>query len=181
MNSKTSTILLGGLVIILVLVIVFLLARGNGPTAQTATSTNPTTTSAAVIATTSVSTNTNTTVTTTTENPTYHNATDAQITVSQPTPSATVSSNIAVSGQAVGPWYSEAVFPVRLLDKNGTVIATGQAHAQGDWMTTSLVPFTAQLTVPQGYAGPATLVFAKDNPSGLPANDASVTIPITIK
>lgn len=183
MNTRTSTIVLGALVLILALVIVFLLARGNGSTSQTATSTSATS-SVEVNTANSPIVNATTTITTTTKTTaaaTYHNATSAQIAVSAPKPGAALSGTISVSGQAVGPWYSEAVFPVKLLDKNGTVIATGQAHAQGDWMTTSLVPFTAQITVPQGYTGSATLVLAKDNPSGLASHDASVTIPVTIK
>ncbi|MBV9159311.1 MAG: hypothetical protein JO019_01805, partial [Candidatus Kaiserbacteria bacterium] len=46
--------------------------------------------------------------------------------------------------------------------------------------TTGQVTFTAQVSI-SGYKGPATLVLSKDNPSGLPQNDDSVSIPITIQ
>jgi len=42
------------------------------------------------------------------------------------------------------------------------------------------VPFTAQVTV-EDYSGPATLVLLKDNPSGLPENDDSVSFSVVIQ
>ncbi len=46
-------------------------------------------------------------------------------------------------------------------------------------MTDAFVPFTATLTYPAQPAGSTgTLVLKKDNPSGEPVNDMSLTIPI---
>jgi hypothetical protein len=111
----------------------------------------------------------------------YTNATANDIVVTNPTPRAVTGKEVQVMGKARGTWYFEASFPVKILDGNGTVLASGPAQAQGDWMTSEFVPFKATLQVPDSYIGPATLVLEKDNPSGLPEHDASVSFPFTIE
>lgn len=111
----------------------------------------------------------------------YVNATVNDIAVEVPFPGAVVGKEFSVVGQARGPWYFEAVFPVEVVAPDGTVLAQAQAQAQSEWMTESFVPFRADLTVPQDFIGPAFLILKRDNPSGLPENDASVTIPITVE
>lgn len=100
------------------------------------------------------------------------------ITLDVPQPNAAVSSPLTITGQARGNWYFEASFPVRLLDDQGNEITITPAQAQGDWMTTDFVPFSAVLTFTTS-APSGTLVLQKDNPSGLPENDASISIPVT--
>src|SRR5687768_13489706 len=56
------------------------------------------------------------------------------INVTEPQADAIVSSPLTVKGEARGPWYFEASFPVRLYDDVGTEIAVGVAQAQGEWM-----------------------------------------------
>lgn len=112
---------------------------------------------------------------------TYVNASAESITIENPFPGAVTGKSITVMGKARGMWYFEASFPIELRDKNGKVIATGIAQAQGEWMTTEFVAYKAQLTAPDSYIGPATLVLKKDNPSGLPDKDASMTVPITVE
>lgn len=112
---------------------------------------------------------------------TYINASAESITIDTPFPGAVTGKSITVMGKARGMWYFEASFPIELRDKNGKVIATGIAQAQGEWMTTEFVAYKAQLTAPSSYIGPATLVLKKDNPSGLPDKDASMTVPITVE
>ncbi len=107
---------------------------------------------------------------------------DDLISVATPLPNRTVSSPLVITGKARGNWYFEASFPVELTDLQGTVLATGHAQAQGDWMTTEYVPFTATLT----YAAPATaikgfLILKKDNPSGEAQFDNALSIPVTIQ
>lgn len=102
---------------------------------------------------------------------------NANIVVAVPQPGTVVTSPLTVSGEAKGTWYFEASFPVRLLDAQGTVLAQTPAHALGNWMTTDFVPFTAVLTF-QTTAHQGTLVLEKDNPSGLPQNASSVSIPV---
>lgn len=115
------------------------------------------------------------------EKTTYVNATPDMITVSLPFPGAVTGKEFSVMGEARGNWFFEASFPITLLDKDGKVLATAVAQAQGDWMTTEFVPFTAEIKAPESYMGAATLVLKKDNPSGLPENDGSVSFPITIE
>lgn len=112
---------------------------------------------------------------------TYRNATTNNIVVELPFPGAVVGKEFSVIGKARGTWYFEATFPVDLLDKNNKVIASGMGQAQGDWMTEEFVKFKADIRVPQSYIGPATLVLKKDNPSGLPQHDASISFPITVE
>jgi hypothetical protein len=90
-----------------------------------------------------------------------------------------IASPVTVVGTITGGgWFFEASFPVKVLDGDGTVLGTGSAQAQADWTSTSSVPFTAivQFTAPHGATG--TIVLSKDNPSGLPKNDASLIIPV---
>ena len=103
---------------------------------------------------------------------------DDKIQVSSPQANQVVTSPLVVTGQARGPWYFEASFPVRLLDANGKVLAATTARAQSDWMTTDFVPFKATLTFDAPSTPTGTLVLANDNPSGLPANADSRSVPI---
>lgn len=113
--------------------------------------------------------------------PEYRNASANDIRVTNPFPGAVTGKQFTVMGEARGPWFFEASFPVEVLDKDGRVLATGIAQAQGDWMTTEFVKFSAPISVPQSYIGPATLVLKKDNPSGDAVRDASVRFPFTIE
>lgn len=112
---------------------------------------------------------------------TYENATVDNIVVDLPFPGAVTGKEFKVIGKARGTWYFEASFPVEVLDKNGKSLWIGPAQAQGEWMTENFVPFEVTVKVPQSYIGPATLVLRKDNPSGLPEHDASISFPITIE
>lgn len=112
---------------------------------------------------------------------TYVNATADNIVVELPFPGAVTGKSFSVVGKARGMWYFEASFPVKVLDRDGKVLAQVPAQAQGEWMTSEFVPFKVDIQVPDSYIGPATLVLQKDNPSGLPQNDASISFPITIE
>ena len=88
---------------------------------------------------------------------------------------------VEVKGRARGMWFFEASFPMKLVNTVGDTIATGIAQADGEWMTTEYVPFTASLSfsasVEQtGKTG--TLILKKDNPSGEPANDDAFLVPV---
>ena len=101
------------------------------------------------------------------------------ISVSNPVKNQSVSSPLTITGSARGNWYFEAVFPITLKDATGTVIAQGQGQAQSDWTTTDFVPFTATLTFPAQPAGSTgTLVLKNDNPSGDPAKQKELDIPV---
>ena len=100
--------------------------------------------------------------------------------VSSPLPGAKVSKMFTASGEARGVWYFEASFPIFILDESGEKVGQGIAQAEGDWMTEDFVRFMAEVVV-ESYVGPATISFVKDNPSGLPEHDDSVSFPIIIQ
>lgn len=93
--------------------------------------------------------------------------------IKTPLPDEIVKSPMTVTGEARG-WYFEGVFPMKLLDDSGKEIGQGQAHAQGDWMADALVPFEGKIEFAKPTTKRGTLVLQKDNPSGLPENDAKV-------
>lgn len=103
------------------------------------------------------------------------------IQVTSPTRDAQVSSPIEIRGQARGPWYFEASFPVAFEDAQGNILAQTPAQAQGEWMTEAWVPFAATLTLPTSFTGPGTVVFEKSNPSGLPEHAAIVRVPVVVE
>jgi hypothetical protein len=102
------------------------------------------------------------------------------IVVSTPAAHSTVSHQISVSGRARGTWFFEGSSPLHV-EQEGVTIATGHATATSSWMTTDFVPFTASVTIPQNIHGNVTLVLSRDNPSGLPAYDDSISIPLTVE
>ncbi|MEK7493945.1 MAG: Gmad2 immunoglobulin-like domain-containing protein, partial [Patescibacteria group bacterium] len=100
------------------------------------------------------------------------------IRVATPGPMEKIASPLTVKGEARGYWFFEASFPVRLRDGNGKEIAVGIAQAEKEWMTEEFVPFSATLTFTKPSTEKGTLVFQKDNPSGLPEHDDELRIPI---
>ncbi len=102
------------------------------------------------------------------------------ITVDSPVKNAKVSSPVTITGTARGTWYFEASFPVEILNQSGTVIGQGHGEAQGDWMTENFVPFKAVVTFTSPGAGQSgTIRIKNDNPSGDPARDKHVDLPVT--
>lgn len=89
-----------------------------------------------------------------------------------------VHSPVYVLGEVPGDWSFEAQFPVRLLNQQGAVVSQAPARVLGEWTTSSLVPFYAELTFNSSQIGSGELVLQKDNPSGLKQNDDKLTIPI---
>lgn len=94
-----------------------------------------------------------------------------------------ISSPLTITGEARGPWYFEATFPVVLTNWDGLIIAEGYAEAQGNWMTEEFVPFTATLEFDSPYSAGdpdfmknGNLILQKSNPSGLPENDDALEI-----
>lgn len=100
------------------------------------------------------------------------------IKVENPRPNQIIASPLVIKGQARGTWFFEASFPIHLYDGNGKEIAQTIAQAKSDWMTENFVPFEATLTFTVPNTASGTLVFSKDNPSGLKANDDELKMPI---
>jgi|GEM_PF-946017 hypothetical protein len=106
---------------------------------------------------------------------------DTQVSVTMPLPNAIVGHTFDITGTAPNQWYFEAVFPIQVRDANDDLVGNSQGHAQSDWTKPGLVAFTSQITIDASYQGPANLIILKDNPSGLPQNIDSVTIPIVVQ
>lgn len=100
------------------------------------------------------------------------------IRVTSPRPNDTIASPLIVEGEARGTWYFEASFPIRILDANGTELGIVPAQAQSDWMTENFVPFKATLSFNAPATQTGTLIFQKDNPSGLPEHDDELRVPV---
>jgi hypothetical protein len=98
-----------------------------------------------------------------------------------PERNALITSPLILTGSARGPWYFEASFPVRLFDAQGNEVAVVPAQAEGEWMTEEFVPFAATLTFVAPTSDTGTLVFQRDNPSGLPENDDSFSLPVRFR
>jgi hypothetical protein len=101
-----------------------------------------------------------------------------QIKVTKPQPNQLVESPLAIEGEARGTWFFEASFPVELIDANGDIIAAHFAQAQGEWMTEDFVAFKSELIFEKPASDTGVLLLKKDNPSGLPENDAKIEIPV---
>ena len=102
-----------------------------------------------------------------------------QIKVTKPLPNDVVVSPLTIEGEARGTWFFEATFPVKLLDANGDAIAIHFAQAQDEWMTEDFVAFKAQIEFEKPSTDTGMLILEKDNPSGLPENDADIRIPVS--
>lgn len=106
-------------------------------------------------------------------------STTATIQVDEPDPNDIVSSPLTVSGQATGTWFFEDSAPVYVYNSAGTRVGQGTiSTVSGNWMTTSSVAFTGTITFSNPGTATGTVVFERSNPSGLPQNAASTTVPV---
>ena len=98
--------------------------------------------------------------------------------VYDPIKGQTINSPLTIKGDAIGSWYFEGTFPIFLYNDKGEELASGVARATNDWMSEEQVPFETVLnfSVPDTERG--TLIFKKDNPSGLSENNDKISIPI---
>ncbi|MFA6459362.1 MAG: Gmad2 immunoglobulin-like domain-containing protein [Candidatus Paceibacterota bacterium] len=110
------------------------------------------------------------------------------IRVTYPKPTDKIESPLVVKGEARGTWFFEASFPIIVVNWDGLIMGEGYAKAKGDWMTEDFVPFEGTITftrpeniVSGTYNERGAVIFKKDNPSGDPARDAAVEIPIIFK
>lgn len=109
-------------------------------------------------------------------------APSSPVLVESPPRGALITSPVRVTGKARGSWYFEAEFPIRVLDAHGDMIGTGVARAQGDWQTSSYVPFEASIVfraAPTDSTG--SLVIEKSNPSGRFQDAAESRVPVRFR
>jgi len=100
------------------------------------------------------------------------------IRVEKPLPNLDIESPYTIQGKAVGYWYNEGSFPVRLYDADENLLAEAVAKAQGNWMTEDFVTFEATLEFDAPDDERGTMVFERANPSGLPENSRQYSIPV---
>jgi hypothetical protein len=111
--------------------------------------------------------------------PGYSTSPDGHVRVFDPVPGQRIISPEAVSGSVTGGgWFFEATFPVKILDADGTILGQGQARAQNDWTSTGTVLSTGVIPFLAPHSATGTIVFSKDNPSGLPQNGESFSVPV---
>ncbi|MCC7356186.1 MAG: hypothetical protein IT410_01045 [Candidatus Doudnabacteria bacterium] len=89
-----------------------------------------------------------------------------------------VDGSFTVTGEARGQWYFEGSFPVRIEDANGKVLGRVAAKAKGEWTTTEYVPFEVFVIFDKYQTSTGSIIFEKDNPSGLPENASELRVPI---
>lgn len=105
---------------------------------------------------------------------------EASIKINSPIKGGAIKSPLKITGEARG-WYFEGSFPIELVDNNGNVLGSAIARATKDWMSEDFVPFEAELNFNSKGAQKGELIFKKDNPSGLPENDQTFSLPVLFK
>jgi hypothetical protein len=103
------------------------------------------------------------------------------VSVSNPIANQTINSPASIKGRAPGYWFFEATAPVSVVNWDGLIIGEGFVTAEGDWMTTELVPFDGQVSFESSDDTPSNwgwVILRRQNASGLPENDAAVEIPV---
>ncbi|MGB7957361.1 MAG: Gmad2 immunoglobulin-like domain-containing protein [Minisyncoccia bacterium] len=111
--------------------------------------------------------------------PGYPTSPNGHVQIFNPVPGQTIISPETVSGSVTGGgWFFEATFSVRVVDADGTVLGEGQAQAQSDWTSTGTVLFMGAIPFSVSHSATGTIVFSKDNPSGLPQDEESFSVPI---
>jgi hypothetical protein len=104
-----------------------------------------------------------------------------QIVLTLPARGAVVTSPLEIRGRARGTWFFEGDFPLVLLDGRGTAVARGFASAEGEWMTSDFVPFSATLRFRSAHPGRGRLILNKDNPTGRRERDDALVVPLRLR
>ncbi len=110
--------------------------------------------------------------------------TTPNIEVTSPSARQSVGNPITLTGEAQGNWFFEATAPVVVVNWDGLIIGEGYIEAEGDWMTTDMVPFSGSISYDlpaDSYSNNGTVIFQRANASGLPENDAAVEIPVVLQ
>ncbi|MCF7795226.1 Gmad2 immunoglobulin-like domain-containing protein [Patescibacteria group bacterium] len=106
---------------------------------------------------------------------------DEGLSLENPEKNELVTSPISVRGEATGPWYFEANFGVKLVNReNGKIIDQSYAMALGDWMSEGKVEFDASLNFSVDEETEALLILESANPSGLEENQMTYTVPVIL-
>lgn len=99
--------------------------------------------------------------------------------VTTPSVNSKVKSPLKVTGAVPAGWMNEGVFPIKLLDSEGNVIAQTSAKetVEGSWQSGKPSEFTATLIF-KTASGSGIIVLTNDNPSGNPDNAKSFEVSV---
>lgn len=100
------------------------------------------------------------------------------IKITEPKIGQKITSPVVIKGEVLGNWFFEASLPIKITDSKHVELGRGVAKAEGNWMTTEFVPFTASVKFNLPDTASGFIVIEKDNPSGNKENDASEEFPI---
>ena len=96
-------------------------------------------------------------------------------------PWGTVSGGMNLNGIVQGGYFNEGNVLINVIDPDKQVLKAGHGTATTDWMSAGPVSFVATVDFTGIRKGPAYIEIKRDNASGLPENDKSVTIPVVIQ
>ncbi len=99
--------------------------------------------------------------------------------VTVPVANSKVTNPLTISGTVPPGWMFEGVFPLKLTDATGKVIAEGRGKetVPGSWQSGKAAVFSAKITF-STTAKSGLLVLSNDNPGGDPAKLKSFSIPV---
>lgn len=100
------------------------------------------------------------------------------IKVERPLPNQDIKSPLKITGKARGFWFFEGSAPLKLVDKDLKILATGYVSAKGEWMTEDFVPFEGELKFESPDDERGYLIFSRANASGKPEHDRVYRIPV---
>ena len=112
----------------------------------------------------------------------YFKSKSNMITVSTPLVAgvaAALPQTSVISGTARGMWFFEGTFPVEVVDQEGNIVGSGNAKAEGEWMTENFVAYKAEIQTTGTVAGNSgSILLKKDNPSGEANKDDLLEVPV---
>ncbi len=96
-------------------------------------------------------------------------------------PGQQVSGTMTATGTLTGAYFFEANIRVNILDANKVALKQSYGTATTDWMTSGPISFTTNLDFTGIPAGNGFVRLMNDNPSGDPANDKYIDIPVVFQ
>lgn len=96
-------------------------------------------------------------------------------------PNQQVSGKVDLTGSVKGGYFFEGNVLINILGKDKNLLKAGNGTATSGWMTTEPVSFKSTIDFSNLPKGLAYIEIHNDNASGLPENDKSILIPVTIK
>ncbi|MFA6301305.1 MAG: Gmad2 immunoglobulin-like domain-containing protein [Candidatus Paceibacterota bacterium] len=96
-------------------------------------------------------------------------------------PNQKVRGVVEITGSVKGGYFFEGNILINVLGKDKNLLQAGNGNATSEWMTAGPVSFKTTIDFSTLPKGPAYIEVHNDNASGLPENDKSILIPITIE